>query len=239
MPEVVINTAGYNRVDDAEEHAKEAFDVNAVGVKNLSEAIRQIGAALVHISTDYVFDGEKRTPYVETDRPSPQSVYGISKLAGEYCIHYILQKYFIIRTTGLYGTAGCMGKGGGNFVDKIISQAEEQSEIRVVEDEILSPTYARDLAEKTYKLLLTEKYGLYHVVNRNCCSWHQFAKKVLEYLGKKVKITAIHSSDYKSRARRPHYSVLENAALAKLGMNDLRGWEEALRAYLVEKGYIK
>lgn len=238
-PDVAINTAGYNHVDNAEDHEKEAFAVNATGAKYLAQSCREIGAKLAHISTDYVFDGEKKTPYLETDLPRPQSIYGISKLAGEDGIRNILQKHFIIRSAGLFGAAGCMGKGGGNFVEMMINKADQQLEIRVVDDEVLSPTYTLDLAEKIYELVQTDKYGIYHIVNHQTCSWYQFAVKVFEYLGKDIKVTPIKASEYKTRAKRPHYSVLKNAALAELCMDDLRSWEEALRAYLIEKGHIK
>lgn len=237
-PEVVINTAAYHRVDDCEDHEAEALAVNAIGVKNVAEACRAIDAALVHISSDYVFDGEKKRPYVETDIPKPQSVYGISKLAGEFCVRYLLEKYFIVRSTGLYGAAGCLGKGGGNFVENMIGRAETQPELRVVKDEVLAPTYTLDLAKKIYQLVPTNHYGLYHIVNRGECSWYEFTVKIFDLLGKKPKIIPVTASEFKTKARRPKYSVLQNAKLAELGMDDLRDWQEALKAYLAEKGYL-
>jgi dTDP-4-dehydrorhamnose reductase len=236
-PEVVINTAAYHRVDDCEDHEDPAFAVNAIGVKHLAEACLEIDAAMVHVSTDYVFDGEKKEPYVETDAPSPRSVYGISKLAGELCVKYILKKYFIVRSAGLYGAAGCMGKGGSNFVDNIIRRAETQPELKVVTDEVLSPTYTLDLAGKIYELAQTGYYGLYHIVNHGGTSWYDFTVKIFELMGRKVEVTPTTSSEYKTKARRPHYSVLRNAKLEQLGRDDLRSWEDALRAYLAEKGY--
>lgn len=237
-PEVVINTAAYHRVDDCEDHEAEAFAVNAIGVKNVAEACRAIDAALVHISTDYVFDGEKKNPYVETDVPNPQSIYGISKLAGEFCVKCLLEKYFIVRSAGLYGAAGCLGKGGGNFVENMIGRSEAQPELKVVKDEVLSPTYTLDLAKKIYQLVQTGHFGLYHIVNHGKCSWYEFAVKIFDLLGKKVKIIPMTGSEYKTKARRPKYSALQNAKLAELGMDDLRDWQEALKAYLLEKGYL-
>lgn len=237
-PQIVINTAAYHRVDDCEDHEMEAFAVNAVGAKHVAEACREIDAALVYISTDYVFDGEKGTPYAETDPPNPQSVYAISKLAGEQCVKCILEKYFIVRSSGLYGVAGCLGKGGGNFVENMIKRAETQPELKVVTDEVLSPTYTLDLAKKIYELVKTNKYGLYHIVNQGECSWHDFAVKIFELLGKKVKINPITSAEFETKAKRPRYSVLRSAGLAELGSDNLRDWQEALRAYLIEKGYI-
>ena len=236
-PGFVINTAAYHRVDDCEDNVSSAFAVNTVGVKYLAQACRQIDAALVHLSTDYVFDGEKKSPYVETDNPNPQSVYGVSKYAGELCIKYLLNKYYIVRSTGLYGTAGCLGKGGGNFVDNIIKKAEIKPELKVVADEILSPTYTADLAKKIYKLLSTNRYGLYHIVNRGECSWYEFTVEIFRQLKRKVDITPLTSAAYQAKAKRPLYSVLKNEALDKMEMDDLRPWSEALADYLSRKGY--
>ena len=238
-PDTVINTAGYSRVDDAEDHETPAFAVNALGVKYLADACRESGAALVQLSTDYVFNGEKNGPYVETDRPEPRSVYGISKLAGEYCVEYSLKKYFIVRSAGLYGTAGCLGKGGGNFVENMIKRAAGRPELNVVTDEIVSPTYTFDLAAKLYQLVQTGRFGLYHIANHGACSWHEFTVKIFELLGQKVKINKVSSSEYKTKARRPRYSVLENGGLSALGLDDLRPWPAALKAYLIARGYIK
>lgn len=238
QPHIVINTAAYHRVDDCEEKVSEAFAVNSVGVKMVAEACREIDSALLHISTDYVFDGSKRTPYIETDIPAPQSVYGISKLAGELILRYMLEKYFIVRTTGLYGVAGCLGKGGGNFVENMIKRAEAQNELRVVNDEILSPTYTADLARKIYELIRTRHYGLYHIVNRGACSWYEFTVKIFELMNKKVKVVPVSAKEYKTKARRPAYSVMANSNLATLGLDDMRDWKEALRAYLTEKGRV-
>lgn len=239
-PDVVINTAAFHNVDQCEVEVEPAFAVNAIGVKYVAEACKEIDAILVHISTDYVFDGEKGSPYVESDVPNPQSIYAISKLAGEYCVKYILDKYFIVRSTGLYGVAGCMGKGGTNFVENMYKREEAM----VVEDETLSPTYTYDLASKIYELIKTKKYGLYHIVNKGECSWYRFACEIFALLGRNVKkivpIASKNSVPLKGvRAKRPRYSVLENAQLRKLGMDDLRPWQEALKAYLIEKGYLK
>jgi len=237
-PQIVINTAAYHHVDNCEDHEASAFAVNSIGVKYLAQACREVDSALVHISTDYVFDGQKNTSYLESDIPHPQSVYGISKLAGEFCVKYLMQKYFIVRSTGLYGVAGCMGKGGGNFVDNMLKRAAQLPELKVVGDEILSPTYTLDLATKINQLIRTRQYGLYHIVNHGECSWYEFTCKIFEILGKTIKIKMVTATEFKSKARRPKYSVLENGNLQKLGMDDIRPWPEALRAYLAEKGLI-
>ena len=238
-PEMVINTAAFHQVDKCEEQAALAFSVNAIGVKYVAEACREVDAALVHISTDYVFDGAKKAPYVETDAPNPQSIYAISKLSGELCVKYVLQKRFIVRSSGLYGVAGCMGKGGANFVENMILRSSAQPELKVVTDEVLAPTYTLDLARKVYQLLQTKHYGLYHIVNHGACSWYDFTVKLFELLGQKVKIRPAGPTDFKNGAKRPAYSVLKNDNLARRGMDDLRGWQAALKAYLAEKGYLK
>ncbi|OGB86874.1 dTDP-4-dehydrorhamnose reductase [candidate division WOR-1 bacterium RIFCSPLOWO2_02_FULL_46_20] len=238
-PDVVINTSAYHQVDKCEEELQPAFAVNTFGVKYLARACREIGSTLVHISTDYVFDGGKDRPYLETDMPNPQSVYAISKLAGEQCVKYVLDKYFIVRSSGLYGEAGCLGKGGGNFVEGMLKRATSQSEIKVVTDEVLAPTYTLDLANKIYELIRTRHYGLYHIVNHGQCSWHEFAVKIFELLGRHITIHKITAKEFITIARRPKYSVLKNEGLARLKMDNLRSWQDALKAYLVEKGYLR
>ncbi|MFH1684444.1 MAG: dTDP-4-dehydrorhamnose reductase [Candidatus Margulisiibacteriota bacterium] len=238
-PDVVVNTAAYHHVDKCEDNRDLAFSVNAYGAKHVAEACKQAGAALVHISTDYVFDGKKGSPYVETDLPHPLSVYAESKYAGEQYAQDILDKYFIVRSTGLYGVAGCLGKGGTNFIEGILTRADSQPELRVVTDEVLSPTYTFDLAQKINELIRTKHYGLYHIVNHGSCSWYEFTCKIFELLGRKIIIHKTTSADFKTKAKRPQYSVLKNAALEKLGRDDLRPWPEALAAYLVEKGHLK
>ncbi|MBN3032684.1 MAG: dTDP-4-dehydrorhamnose reductase [Candidatus Saganbacteria bacterium] len=238
-PQAVINTAGYHRVDDCEDHAREAFAVNALGAKYLAEACRAAGAALMHISTDYVFAGEKQAPYTESDAPGPQTLYGISKLAGEFCVRYLLKEHFIVRTAGLYGRAGCLGKGGGNFVENMIRLAKSRPELKVVTDEIVSPTYTRDLARKLYELAGGAEYGLYHIVNHGRCSWYDFTVKIFELLNEKVTVKPALAAEFPAKAKRPRYSALANARLAAQGRDDLRDWPAALRAYLIESGHLR
>ncbi|MBI5400430.1 dTDP-4-dehydrorhamnose reductase [Candidatus Saganbacteria bacterium] len=236
-PATFINTAAYHHVDNCEDNLDPAFAVNTYGVKYLAQACRDNDAILVHISTDYVFDGQKGSPYVETDAPNPQSIYAISKYAGEQCVKYLLPKHFLVRTAGLYGTAGCQGKGGVNFVELMLKKAGQ--ELRVVSDEITSPTYSLDLARQIYKLIQTKHYGLYHAADHGSCSWHEFASKIFELLGKKVAIHKTTKAEYKTRARRPAFSALKNEGLQRSGLDIMRPWPEALKAYLVEKGCKK
>ena len=237
-PDVVVNTSAYHRVDDCEGNDGIAFAVNAIGVKNLCLACGENDSALVHISTDYVFDGMKGKPYGEKDCPNPGTVYGISKLAGELYVKYMLKKHFIVRTCGLFGVAGCLGKGGGNFIESMLKLAKEKPVIRVVADQIVGPTYTLDLARKINDLIKTKYYGLYHVTNKGNCSWYDFAKKIFELTGTKVKLEKATTSEFKSKATRPAYSVLEHGNLRKIGLDDLRTWDKALEAYLEEKKRI-
>jgi dTDP-4-dehydrorhamnose reductase len=237
-PDIVINTSAYHRVDDCEDHDDIAFAVNAFGVKNLCLSCRDNDAALLHISTDYVFDGMKGKPYSETDCPNPGTVYGISKLAGELYVRYMLKRHFVVRTCGLFGVAGCLGKGGGNFIESMLKLAKEKPLLRVVSDQIVGPTYTLDLARKINDLIRTENYGLYHITNKGKCSWYDFAKKIFELTGTKVKLEQITSSEFKAKAKRPAYSVLENMQLKKIGLDDMRPWDKALEAYLEEKKRI-
>lgn len=235
-PDIVINTAAFNRVDDCEEEVSKAFWVNAFAVRNLAQVCADLDCVLVHISTDYVFDGRKREPYTEDDPPNPLSVYGASKLTGEYFVRNICPKHFVVRTAGLYGIAGSRAK-GGNFVETMIRLAKEGKSIRVVNDQVLTPTYTRDLAEKIQELVQTEAYGLYHITNAGGCSWYEFAAKIFELLGLHPEFGPTTTAAYGAKAKRPAHSVLAHERLNQLRMDDLRPWPEALKAYLAEKGY--
>lgn len=238
LPDVVINTAAYHNVDECEDNLEPAFLVNTYGVSYLAKACQTIGATLVHISTDYVFDGQKGRPYVESDPPNPGSIYAISKLAGEYCVKSVLDKYFIVRSTGLYGAAGCLGKGGGNFVENMLKRSASQPQLKVVADEVLAPTYTFDLAQRIYQLLQTKYFGTYHLVNQGGCSWYEFTCEIFRLLKRDVKIEKTSAREFKAKARRPAYSVLQSVNLPKTGLSNLRPWQQALRAYLEEKGYL-
>jgi len=178
-PEIVLNMAAFHKVDVCEEEVEKTFAVNAYGVRNLALACRAHGATLVHMSTDYVFGGDRRrnVPYVETDMPAPINVYGVSKLAGEHLMRYLLDRYFIFRVSGLYGVAGSSGK-GGNFVELMLRLAREGKDIRVVDDQRLTPTYTVDLAHQTAAVIETEQYGLYHATSQGDCTWYEFAAEI-------------------------------------------------------------
>jgi len=237
-PQVLINTSAYHRVDLCEDHLEETFKVNTYAVRNLAKISQDLGSVLVYLSTDYVFGGGKKNPYREEDLPHPLNVYGVSKLAGEYFVRHICQRHFIIRTSGLYGVAGASGK-GGNFVELMIRLAKEGRPIKVVSDQILTPTYTKELAKKIAQLIETGQYGLYHVTNNGQCSWYEFARVIFELVGLHPDLSATTTEEFGAKAKRSPYSVLENANLRKLGLDDLSSWREALEQYLREKGHLK
>ncbi|MFC1938408.1 dTDP-4-dehydrorhamnose reductase [Chloroflexota bacterium] len=240
-PEIIINTAANVRVDDCETVQDKAFKVNALGAKNVAIAAEGIRAKLVHISTDYVFGGEAElrvAPYTEFDDPFPPNMYGNSKLAGEDFVHQFCRKPFVIRTSGLFGIAGSSGK-GGNFIETMLRLGKERDELRVVNDQVFSPTYSRDLAKKLVQLITTEYYGIFHITNNGACSWYEFTTEILKLAGLKTSVIPIASDEYPQKARRPRFSVLDNYHLRLLGMDDMRTWKEALRDYMKEKGHLK
>lgn len=237
-PDIVINATAYNKVEKAEEEIEQAMMVNAIAVKNIASICKEINCILVHFSTDYVFDGKKRVPYHEDDTPCPLQGYGISKLTGEYFIRYILQKFFIIRTSGLYGKAGSKEK-GMNFPQVMLSKAKNNEEIKVVDDVKFSPTYAKDLAETSLQLIKTNSYGIYHITNRGWCSWYTFAKRLFKLSGIHARIKPIKYHQLGANVLRPKYSVLLNRNLKKAGIKQPRLWFKALGEYLKEIGVAK
>jgi len=237
VPDLILNTAAYHRVDECEEFPAKAYEVNALAVRQLAQWARAHGAILVYFSTDYVFDGCLRRPYTEADPPAPLSAYAVSKLAGEYFIRAIHDRHVIIRTCGLYGIAGSSGK-GGNFVETMLRLATEGKEIRVVDDQVLTPTSAKELARKVRQLVETGAYGLYHMTNNGACSWYEFAAAIFELSGLTPRLEPTTSAAFGARANRPAYSVLDNANLRSLGLDDLRDWRDALKEYLEERTHM-
>lgn len=233
-PDLILNTAAYHRVDECEEFPARAYEVNALAVRHLAQWAKAHQAVLLHFSTDYVFDGCLRRPYSEADLPEPLSAYAVSKLAGEYFIRAIHDRHFIIRTCGLYGIAGSSGK-GGNFIETMLRLATEGKEIRVVDDQVLTPTSAKELAGKVRQLVETGAYGLYHITNNGACSWYEFAAAIFELSGLKPRLQPTTSAAFGAHAKRPAYSVLDNANLRSLGLDDLRHWRDALKEYLEDR----
>lgn len=225
-PDVIINSAAFTNVDGCESEADSAYAVNGIGAGNLAIASEKYGCKLVQISTDFIFDGSKTTPLLEYDRPNPLSVYGASKLMGEEMIRDHCSRFFIIRTAWLYGHKG------HNFVKTMLKLAETRDTLTVVNDQIGSPTYTKDLVEAINMLICTEEYGVYHCSNDGECSWNEFAKKIFELSGKEVNVLPVSSEEYGAPATRPAYSVMRNQMLELRFNHKIRHWEDALKDYL-------
>jgi len=236
-PAVVVNTAAFHRVDECEDDPQTSFLVNSIAVRDLARLAREMGFVLVHFSTDYVFDGRKKAPYIESDPPNPLNVYAVSKLAGEFFVRALVEKHFLIRTCGLFGEAGSLGK-GYNFIDRMIALAEQGKTLRVVNDQWVSPTSTVELAGGTSELLRTDQYGLYHLTGEGQCTWFQFAQEAFSLLGRRPRLEPVDSKTFAAKARRPLYSVLENRRAKEIGLKGFSSWDEALRAYLGRKGLI-
>lgn len=237
QPDIIVNTAAFHKTDQCEEEPLKAFNVNTIGAKNVTVISMQIGASVVYVSTDYVFDGSKNEPYTEDDSPSPINTYGISKVAGEYYTRQN-QKHYIIRIASVFGAAGASGK-GGNFVETMMRKAKKSEPISVVDNMWMSPTFTKDAA-LTLKGIVESKlpYGTYHATNSGCCSWYQFAEEVFKIAGLNPVLTPIKSEQMSVKAKRPRFSALRSTKLSQHGI-EIREWEKALHEYLVEKGHIR
>jgi dTDP-4-dehydrorhamnose reductase len=224
-PEVVINCAAYTDVDGCESNAEKAMEVNGEGVGYLALACREISALLVQVSTDYVFDGSKGTPYLEDDAPHPTSVYGESKLSGEMNATFS-PEYLIVRTQWLYGLYG------KNFVETMLRLAADKDELSVVDDQIGSPTWTLDLGKAIIVLMDSGCRGIYHVANSGFCSWNEFAKSIFESAGLVVSVKPMTTEELNRPARRPLYSTLDCGKLALDCGFRLQSWRAALKEYL-------
>ncbi|WP_415952701.1 dTDP-4-dehydrorhamnose reductase [Methanobrevibacter woesei] len=225
-PDIVINSAAYTDVDGCETNEEIAYKVNGEGVKNLALACKVVDCPLLHISTDYVFNGENNKPWMEDDEVGPISIYGKSKLQGEEAIESILDKFFIIRTSWLYGI------NGGNFPKTMLELAKTHDTLTVVTDEIGTPTYTLDLAQAISELIETEYYGIYHITNSDYCSWFDFAKYIFEVKNINVNVVPVTAEEFARPASRPHYSVLNNSNWVNNGFKPLRSYKEAIKDYL-------
>jgi dTDP-4-dehydrorhamnose reductase len=230
-PDIIINTASFHNVPKCEEQPEMAFRVNVLGPRNLSRVCQVLPAWLIHFSTDYVFDGLKKAPYLESDTPHPLNFYAVTKLAGEETVQIYCDRHKIIRVSGLYGKVPCRAK-GGNFVSTMLKLGKEKKEIDVVHDEFITPTYTRDIARQLEFLLTIPETGLFHLSNSGYCSWYEFASAIFAFTGMKVKVNPIPASAYPSTLKRPAWSVLENKRLNDLGIYRMRPWKEALRDHL-------
>ena len=230
-PDVMINTAAFHQVPRCEEEPIRAWEVNALGARNLAICAQDSGIQLVQISTDYVFDGKKSTPYVEQDKPNPLNVYANTKLAGEYFVSAICDRYMIVRVSGIYGKTRCIGK-GSNFINTMLRLYREKKTIRVVTDEILTPTWTVEVSRQIGEMLTHHLNGLFHVTGEGACSWHEFAQSIFDILELPVRVQTAKVKDFPPTVKRPHYSVLENAGLKQAGVNKMKDWKAALAEFL-------
>lgn len=236
-PDTVINTAAFTNVPLCETEYGLAFKVNCIAVRDLALACKGIGALFVTFSTDYVFGGEKRSPYLEDDRPSPLQVYGITKLAGEYAALSAAPDHaVIVRTCGLYGRQGTWGKGGGNFVDNRIKDAQSQATLEIGNDQTVCPTSTDDLSRAVFNLIehSASQPGIYHLVNEGECTWYAFTKAIYELMGMATEVKPVDRKGMTGAMRRPLYSALGNTKAKKMGIT-LPFWKDALRNYIKSK----
>lgn len=224
--DAVIHCAAYTAVDKAEDEAELCEKVNFAGTRNLAGAAAEIGAKFLYVSTDYCFDGRKGSPYETCDEPSPETVYGRTKLMGEDAVREATHRHFIVRTAWVFG------KNGGNFVKTILRLAKERDEISVVCDQYGSPTYTVDLAKLLCDIIVTEKFGTYHATNEGFCSWADFAREIIALSGSGANVRSIASSEYPCRAKRPLDSRLSKASLTENGFEPLPPWKDALERFL-------
>ncbi len=231
-PQIIINTSAFHNVPECEKNPIKSFEVNSLGPRNLSLISKELDSILIHTSTDYVFDGKKNSPYVEEDEAIPLNVYGNTKLSGEKFILGINEKNYIIRVSGLYGVNPCRVK-GYNFVTLMLKLSKERDELRVVDDERLTPTFTENIANQL--VLMIEKnaeFGLYHITDEESCTWYEFAREIFNISGIKVKLNKALPGEFKTEVNRPMYSVLENKKLKTQNMNIMKPWKESLKEYI-------
>ncbi|MDH2881571.1 dTDP-4-dehydrorhamnose reductase [Bacillus cytotoxicus] len=226
QPNIIIHTAAYTQVDQAESDEQTAFKVNGEGTKYMAQAAEKIGAKFCYISTDYVFDGTKNEPYKIDDQTNPQTVYGKSKLAGEQYTQKYCSKYFIVRTSWVFGLYG------NNFVKTMLHLATDKEKLGVVHDQIGAPTYTNDLARFIVELVQSNKYGVYHASNSGVCSWYEFAKEIFKQANINITVNPLSTEEFPRPATRPKYSVLDKGMIQQNGFNEFPHWKEALGDFL-------
>jgi dTDP-4-dehydrorhamnose reductase len=231
-PDVVVNTAAMHHVENCEKDPALAFACNGMGARNLAIAAKDINASVIHVSTDYVFDGAKRSPYEEGDVPNPLNVYGNTKLAGEHFVRSTADKHFVLRTSAIYGKSPCRAKGGLNFIELMLKLARERGEVKVVDSEFVTPTSTVEIARQIVAVSRSDAYGLYHATAEGSCSWHEFAKEIFALTNTPVKLHIAGPNEFPAKVPRPKYSVLENDQLKRRGLNVFSPWREGLREYL-------
>jgi dTDP-4-dehydrorhamnose reductase len=232
MPELIVNTAAMHHVEKCEADPLAAFQGNAMGAKYVAQWAQQAGAAIAYVSTDYVFDGKKGAPYLESDAAVPLNTYGITKLAGEHYTAAIAPKYFVLRVSAIYGHQPCRAKGGLNFVEMMLKLSRERDELRVVDDEFVTPTPTAQIAEQLVALSRSTHYGLYHGTAEGSCSWYEFADEIFRATGTKIRLEKARPGEFPAKVSRPKYSVLENHALKAAQLNVFTDWRDGLEGYL-------
>jgi dTDP-4-dehydrorhamnose reductase len=237
-PEVLVNTAAFHNVDKCEAEPGLAFAMNGIGARNLAQVTEETGATLLHISTDYVFDGQKDTPYVEEDLPVPLNVYGNTKLSGEFFVRSTNPRHFVVRTSAIYGENPCRAKGGLNFVELMLKLSKERKELRVVDDEFVTPTPTAQIAQQLVALSRSSDYGLYHATAEGSCSWYEFAAAIFELTKTNIQLEPAKPGEFPAKVPRPKYSVLENQALKSRSLNVFSHWKDGLENYLVRRAQI-
>jgi dTDP-4-dehydrorhamnose reductase len=227
-PDVIIHCAAYTAVDKAEDDKEACWNVNVEGTKYLAQACKCVNAKFLYISTDYVFEGAGSSPYEETDETNPSNYYGLTKYEGELKVQEILQRWFIIRISWVFG------RNGNNFVKTMLKLAEARDELSVVGDQVGSPTYTLDLAKLLLEMSKSEKYGIYHASNEGYCSWAEFAIEIFRQVNKDIKVHSISTEEYPTRAIRPRNSLLSKQKLIDSGFKPLPKWQDALKNYICE-----
>jgi dTDP-4-dehydrorhamnose reductase len=228
-PDIVVHMAAWTDVDGCELDSRKAYEINSNGTDNVAFACKSSGATLVYISTDFVFDGKKKAPYKEEDDTAPLSVYGLTKLKGEEAVRKRLKGYFILRTSWLFGACG------KNFVDTIIDKARSGATLKVVDDQVGSPTYTKDLAKAIHILMGKSEYGIYHVSNSGSVSWYDYARAIISASHLSAKVEPISSGELGRPAKRPAMSVLDNSKFVQLTGYRMRPWKEAVEEYILQK----
>lgn len=222
-PDVIVHCAAYTAVDRAEDERELCYAVNVLGTRYIAEACKEIDAKMIYISTDYVFDGEGDKPFEVTDKPNPINYYGKTKHEGELEVQNLIDKYFIVRISWVFGS------NGNNFVKTMLRLGKERDEISVVADQVGSPTYTYDLAGLLVEMIETDNYGVYHATNEGYCSWYEFACEIFKQAGMDIKVNPIKTEDYPTRAKRPKNSRLSKENIAIEGFQKLSNWQNALR----------
>lgn len=228
--EAIVHCAAYTQVDKAEDEKDLCIKINATATKHIAKCAKILDIPMIYISTDYVFDGTKDGKYTENDETNPINIYGESKLAGEKYVQEILDKYYIVRTSWVFNI------NGKNFIETMLRLSKVNNQLSIVNDQIGSPTYTKDLSRLLVDMLETSKYGLYHATNEGYCSWYEFADTIFKLANINIDIKAINSNEYASRAKRPLNSKLSKDKLIEYGFKPLPHWEDALKDYLIRRG---